>query len=202
MLSTIEELINSYNPKNPNEMKLALREVVQSIVLIGLSRANFFAKASFYGGAALRIFYGLNRFSEDLDFMLNEVNESFTLKPYIKSIKEVALSYGFNINVEIKSKKINTPIESSFAKLNTYQTFISLNLNDQLTNVLHKNEILKVKFEVDCNPSLEFNVESKWLSNPEFAIVNVLDLESLFAGKLHAILCRNYKNNIKGRDLI
>lgn len=200
MLSTIEELINSYNPKNTNEMKLALREVVQSIVLIGLSRANFFTKASFYGGTALRIFYGLNRFSEDLDFTLNEVDESFTLEPYIKSIKEVALSYGFNINVEIKAKKINTPIESAFAKLNTYQTFISLKVNDKLTNVLHKNEILKVKFEVDCNPSLEFNVESKWLSNPEFAIVNVLDLESLFAGKLHAILCRNYKNNIKGRD--
>lgn len=61
MFSTIEELINTYNPKNTHEMKLALREIVQNIVLIGLSRANFFSKASFYGGTALRIFYGLNR---------------------------------------------------------------------------------------------------------------------------------------------
>ena len=200
MLSTIEELINSYNPKNPNEMKLALREVVQSIVLIGLSRANFFAKASFYGGTALRIFYGLNRFSEDLDFTLNEVNESFTLKPYIKSIKEVALSYGFNINVEIKSKKINTPIESAFAKLNTYMTFISAKLDGKLTKHIHKDELIKVKFGVDCNPSISFNIENKWITYPEIASINVLDLESLFAGKIHAILCRNYKNNVKGRD--
>lgn len=200
MLSTIEELIKLYNPKNINEMKLALKEVAQNIVLIGLSRANFFSKASFYGGTALRIFYGLNRYSEDLDFTLNKVDESFSLEPYINSIKEVCLSYGFKIDVEIKTKKVSTPIESAFAKLNTYQTFISLGVNDNLTNVLHKDETLKVKFEVDCYPSLGFNVENKWITNPEFATVNVLDLESLFAGKLHAILCRNYKNNVKGRD--
>ena len=200
MLSTIEELIKLYNPKNINEMKLALKEVAQNIVLIGLSRANFFSKASFYGGTALRIFYGLNRYSEDLDFTLNKVDESFSLEPYINSIKEACLSYGFKIDVEIKTKKVSTPIESAFAKLNTYQTFISLGVNDNLTNVLHKDETLKVKFEVDCYPSLGFNVENKWITNPEFATVNVLDLESLFAGKLHAILCRNYKNNVKGRD--
>lgn len=200
MFSTIEELINTYNPKNANEMKLALREIVQNIVLIGLSRANFFSKASFYGGTALRIFYGLNRYSEDLDFTLNNEEESFTLEPYINSIKEVAYSYGFNISVEIKNKKVNTPIESAFAKLNTYQTFISLGVNDSLTNILHKDETLKVKFVVDCYPSLGFDVDTKWITNPEFATVNVLDLESLFAGKIHAILCRNYKNNVKGRD--
>lgn len=199
-MSTIEELINSYNPKNPNEIKLALREILQSIVLIGLSRSNFFSKASFYGGTALRIFYGLNRYSEDLDFTLNEVDGSFTLEPYIDSIKELALSYGFNVNIEVKNKKIRTAIESAFAKLNTYQTFISLGFNENLANILHKDEIIKVKFEVDCNPALGFNIENKWITNPEFATVNVLDLESLFAGKLHAILCRNYKNNIKGRD--
>lgn len=200
MLSTIEELIKLYNPKNMNEMKLALKEIVQNIVLIGLSRANFFSKASFYGGTALRIFYGLNRYSEDLDFTLNKVDESFSLEPYINSIKEVCLSYGFKIDVEIKTKKVSTPIESAFAKLNTYQTFINLGVNDNLTNILHKDETLKVKFEVDCYPSLGFNVENKWITNPEFATVNVLDLESLFAGKLHAILCRSYKNNVKGRD--
>lgn len=200
MLSTIEELIKLYNPKNINEMKLALKEIVQNIVLIGLSRANFFSKASFYGGTALRIFYGLNRYSEDLDFTLNKVDESFSLEPYINSIKEVCLSYGFKIDVEIKTKKVSTPIESAFAKLNTYQTFINLGVNDNLTNILHKDETLKVKFEVDCYPSLGFNVENKWITNPEFATVNVLDLESLFAGKLHAILCRSYKNNVKGRD--
>lgn len=84
--------------------------------------------------------------------------------------------------------------------MNTYQTFISLQIDEKICNILHKDEVLKVKFEVDCNPALEFNIENKWLVSPEFATVNVLDTRSLFAGKLHAILCRNYKNNIKGRD--
>lgn len=199
-MSTIKEMLNLYNPKTLNENKAALREILQSIVLIGLSRADFFKKASFYGGTALRIFYGLNRYSEDLDFTLNNVDESFSLEPYIDSIKTVARSYGIDLDISVKKKEIKTPVESAFAKLNTYQTFINLKLNDELSRLLHKDENIKVKFEIDCNPALGFNVESKWLDVPEFANVIVLDEASLFAGKLHAILCRNYKNTVKGRD--
>lgn len=200
MNNVIEQLIQNYNPRNSDEVKNAIREITQSIVLIGLSRSNFFSKASFYGGTALRIFYGLNRYSEDLDFTLNAVDESFSLAPYIHSIVNVAKSYGIDLNVEVKSKKIETPIESASTKLNTFQMFISFNIDERLTSRLHKDELIKVKFEVDCNPSLGFNVESKWITEPELASINVLDIESLFAGKLHAILCRNYKNTVKGRD--
>ena len=200
MNNIIEQLIQNYNPRNSEEVKNAIKEITQSIVLIGLSRSNFFSKASFYGGTALRIFYGLNRYSEDLDFTLNAVDESFSLAPYVQSIINVAKSYGIDLNVEVKSKKIETPIESAFAKLNTYQTFISFNIDERLTSRLHKDELIKVKFEVDCNPPLGFNVESKWITEPELASINVLDIESLFSGKLHAILCRNYKNTVKGRD--
>lgn len=200
MISIVEEIINSRQPKSIDEMKAILRETVQSIVLVGLSRAGFFNKASFYGGTALRIFYGLNRYSEDLDFTLNVKDDMFSLKPYLKSIQDVAMSYGFEIDLIIKDKKINMPIESAFAKLNTYQTFISLHVKEKLSNILHKDEILKVKFEVDCNPALGFKTESRWIDMPEFANVNVLDQSSLFAGKIHAILCRNYKNQVKGRD--
>lgn len=195
-----KNVFNINNYKNIDEAKANLREFVQSIILIGLSKANFFSKASFYGGTALRIFYGLNRYSEDLDFTLNEKNSNFSLQPYLNSIKNVAESYGLIMNVERIEKKIKTPIESAFAKMNTYQTFINLKMNEKFCNILHKDEILKVKFEIDCEPPLGFNIESKWLISPEFATVNVLDIESLFAGKLHAILCRNYNNNIKGRD--
>ena len=200
MNNVIEQLIQNYNPRNSEEVKNAIKEITQSIVLIGLSRSNFFSKASFYGGTALRLFYGLNRYSEDLDFTLNAVDESFSLAPYVQSIINVAKSYGIDLNVEVKSKKIETPIESAFAKLNTFQTFISFNIDERLTSRLHKDELIKVKFEVDCNPALGFNVESKWITEPELASVNVLDIESLFSGKLHAILCRNYKNRVKGRD--
>jgi len=199
-MSTINEMINLYNPKSLNENKAVLREILQSIVLIGLSRADFFKKASFYGGTALRIFYGLNRYSEDLDFTLNEKNDSFSLEPYTESIKNVASSYGIELDINIKKKEIKTPVESAFAKLNTYQTFINLKINDEITSLLHKDENIKVKFEIDLNPAIGFNVESKWIDMPEFANIIVLDEPSLFAGKLHAIICRNYKNTVKGRD--
>jgi len=199
-MSTIEEIIKSYNPETINDNKAILREIVQSIVLIGLSRSDFFKKASFYGGTALRIFYDLNRYSEDLDFTLNSVDDNFTIAPFIESIKNVALSYGLELEISIKPKQINTPVESAFAKINTYQTFINLKMNSELTKILHKDEVIKVKFEIDCEPALGFTTENKWIDMPEFAPVIVLDEASLFAGKLHAIFCRNYKNTVKGRD--
>ncbi len=199
-MSTIEEIIRSFNPKTINENKSILREIIQSIVLVGLSRADFFKKASFYGGTALRIFYNLNRYSEDLDFTLNDVNNNFSIEPYVDSIKKVASSYGLELEVSIKKKQVSSPVESAFAKVNTYQTFIDLKLNEELTRILHKDEVIKVKFEIDCEPALGFTTENKWLDMPEFAPVIVLDEASLFAGKIHAILCRNYKNNVKGRD--
>ena len=201
-MTTLEQIIKSYNPKTIEETKAIIREIVQSIVLIGLSRSNFFAKACFYGGTALRIFYGLNRYSEDLDFTLNKPDKNFSIEPYIEKIREVGLSYGLNLDVTKKIKKIETPIESAFAKLNTYQTFISLKLNEKMISTLHKDEIIKVKFEIDCNPALGFKTENKWIDIPEFASVIVLDEASLFAGKLHAIICRNYKNTVKGRDYL
>ena len=200
METIFESLINSYGVKSTNEAKLVIREILQNLILIGLSRANFFNYASFYGGTALRIFYGLNRYSEDFDFSLNKQDPSFSLKLFMKSIIDTCASYGLEVTVDIKTKKVNTPIESAFAKLNTYMTFISAKLDGELTKHIHKDELLKVKFEVDCSPSLSFNVENKWITYPEIASINVLDLESLFAGKIHAILCRNYKNNVKGRD--
>ena len=200
MLTTIEQIVKSYKPSTIEEKKAVIREIVQSIVLIGLSRSGFFSKASFYGGTALRIFYNLNRYSEDLDFTLNNVDPDFSIETYTDKIREVALSYGLDLEIMIKSKKTESLIESAFAKLNTYQTFISLKLDNKIISTLHKDEILKVKFEIDCNPSLGFKTETKWLDIPEFAQVVVLDEPSLFAGKLHAILCRNYKNNVKGRD--
>ncbi len=200
MAITIENIIKMYKPKTVEETKAVLREIIQSIVLIGLSKGGFFNKASFYGGTALRIFYGLNRYSEDLDFTLNEYEESFSINYYTDKIKEIALSYGVELEIITKIKKVKTPIESAFAKLNTYQAFISLNINENITSILHRDEVLKVKFEVDCNPPTGFNVETKWIDMPEFAPIVVLDEASLFAGKLHAIICRNYKNSVKGRD--
>lgn len=200
MVTNIENIIARYNPKNVEETKAVLREVVQSIILIGLSRAGFFRVASFYEGTALRIFYDLNRYSEDLDFTLNERNDNFSFEPYIKSIKEVAASYNLDVKIDIKNKINKTPIESAFLKLETYKTFIELKRDSFLASLLHKDEVLKVKFEVDVNPPLGFNKETKILDIPDLAPIIVLDEPSLFARKIAAILCREYKHTVKGRD--
>lgn len=199
-MSILEEILNLKEKENTSIIKLRLREIVQKIILIGLSKADFFKVASFYGGTALRIMYDLNRYSEDLDFSLNYYNNDFSLEPYINRIKEEALSYGIELNVEIKNKKVNSAIESAFAKLNTYQTFVTFRIDKKINERLHKDEVLKARFEIDCHPALGFNKETKWLVHPEFVPIEVLDLSSLFSGKIHAILCRNYKNNVKGRD--
>jgi predicted nucleotidyltransferase component of viral defense system len=199
-MSVIKELIDERHPSTLEETKSALREVLQGLVLAGLSKGGFFSKASFYGGTALRIFYGLNRYSEDLDFTLKEKDHSFSFDPCLSCVEELASSYGIALELSTKKKTSHTPIESAFAKANTYLTFLSLKMNDELTNLLHKDEVIKVKFEVDCAPSLGFGSEVKWIDDPEFASISVLDEPSLFAGKLHAVLCRNYKNNVKGRD--
>ncbi len=107
METTIEQIVKSYNPSTLDETKATVREIIQSIVLIGLSRSAFFSKASFYGGTALRIFYNLNRYSEDLDFTLNNVDPNFSIEPYINKIKEVALSYGLELEITFKNKKQN-----------------------------------------------------------------------------------------------
>lgn len=200
MTSSIEGILNERNPKSVEEAKQILKEIIQSIVLAGLSKSNFFDVASFYGGTALRIFYGIDRYSEDLDFTLNNKDKSFRIDPYLVAIENEAKSFGLNLDVSIKKKTIETPIESAFAKTNTYNALLEFKVKKELINHLHKDETTKVKLEVDCNPAYGFNKVIKWTDAIEFCPVAVLDEGSLFSGKIHALLCRNYKNTVKGRD--
>ncbi len=75
-------MLKTYDINNIYDRKNAMKEIMQEIVLCGLSRAGFFKKAAFYGGTALRIFYGLDRFSEDLDFSLETADPAFDLSAY------------------------------------------------------------------------------------------------------------------------
>ncbi|MCI2111374.1 MAG: nucleotidyl transferase AbiEii/AbiGii toxin family protein [Bacilli bacterium] len=200
MNNILDELVSDYKPGTLDETKSALREIAQSIVLVGLSKGDFFKKASFYGGTALRLFYGLDRFSEDLDFTLRRPDPSFSLQPFFPFVEDAAASYGIHMSIERKPKVIASPVESAFGKLKTYETFLALSVPSSWPNRLHRDEKIKVEFEVDKKPALGFAEESKWLPRPEFAPISVLDAPSLFAGKLHAVLSRKYKMTVKGRD--
>lgn len=195
----IKEWITEYNPKNEEEILDALREIMQEITLAALSRTDFFEKATFYGGTALRIFYGLDRFSEDLDFSLMKVDEGFTLEPYFLAIHTEFESLGIKVSVKEKEKAKRSSIESAFLKTETI--WKELVLEDIVKQIgVNSNQRVKIKIEVDCKPPLEFKTEEKLLIRPFSFYVRCFTPPCLFAGKLHALLYRKWNNRVKGRD--
>jgi predicted nucleotidyltransferase component of viral defense system len=195
----IKEWIAEYKPKNEDEILDALREIMQEITLAALSRTDFFEKAAFYGGTALRIFYGLDRFSEDLDFSLLKADEGFTLEPYFSSILTEFEALGIKVRINEKEKAKRSSIESAFLKTETI--WKELVLEDILKQTgVKSNKPIKIKIEVDRNPPLGFQTQEKLLIRPFSFYVRCFKLPSLFAGKLHALLYRKWNNRVKGRD--
>lgn len=195
----IKEWIQEYNPQNGAEATAALREIMQEIALAGLQRTGFFEKAAFYGGTALRIFYGLNRYSEDLDFSLLEPHTDFSLEPYFQGIIAEFEAIGMKVSIKEKKKSVPSNIESAFLKSETVWKELVLEDMIKQTGVSVASNI-KVKIEVDRKPPLGFQTEEKLLLRPFSFYVKCFTLPHLFAGKLHALLFRNWKNRVKGRD--
>ncbi len=196
MNEIIKERFKAYRSKTEEQEKDALREIIQEIALLGLWRAKFFEHSAFYGGTALRILYGLDRFSEDLDFTLLSKRADFRLMPYCNSVRDELAAYGFVAEVEVKDKKLQTATESAFIKADTLVHLIKVGAKSKAV----KGQLLKVKFEVDTLPALGFQTEVKQFFWPQAFSVNTCDLPSLFAGKLHATFCRERVTNVKGRD--
>ena len=200
-MTIIAQMLEKYELKTVEEKKNALKEVMQEVILAALSKTDFFNYAAFYGGTALRIFYGLARFSEDLDFSLLATNSSFTLEKYLKPVEDALKSLGLNFEVTAKEKTIHSPIDSAFVKGNTKEIFITLfKDSDEYKEIIY-NEKTTIKFEVDTNPPPYANTEIKYRLLPYPYQVRVYDIESLFAGKLHALIARKWEARVKGRDL-
>lgn len=195
----IKDWMAAYKPTNDDETLSALREIMQEIALAGLSRTDFFENAAFYGGTALRIFYGLDRFSDDLDFSLLEKNPDFSLETYFAAIVTEFEAIGMKVNIKEKDKRIKTSIESAFLKSNTI--WKELVLEDIVQQAgIQSNKSIKIKIEVDCEPPLGYKTEEKLLLRPFSFYVKCFTRSNLFAGKMHALLFRKWKNRIKGRD--
>lgn len=195
----IKDWIASYQPQNEEETLSALREIMQEIALSGLARTDFFKTAAFYGGTALRIFYGLDRYSEDLDFSLLKADNDFSLEPYYNSIQKEFEGLGMNVSLRNKIKTKKTAIESAFLKTETL--WEELILEDIVAQEgIKSNKNIKIKIEVDRQPPMGFQTEEKLLLRPYSFYVKCFDLPSLFAGKMHALLFRKWQNRVKGRD--
>lgn len=201
MNNIIEQMLDRYTINNENDKINAIKEIIQELVLSGLSRGNFFNEAAFYGGTALRIFYKLDRFSEDLDFALLSPNKDFDLSRYFEYIKRELNAYGLNLEIATKQKSIDSNITSAFLKGNTIEHILKFFPNDEKTQYDRLLKDIKIKFEVDVNPPSGATYESQYKLLPSPHRIKLYDKESLFAGKIHAILCRNWKSRIKGRDL-
>ena len=200
MNSILNQMLEKYDIKNIQDETNAIKEIIQEIVLCGLSRGEFFDNAAFYGGTALRIFYGIDRFSEDLDFALLKPNENFDLTKYFSYIEKEVQAYGLKLKVLEKEKTKNSNILSAFLKGDTKEHILMF-FSD--TNLQNNNSLkdIKIKFEVDINPPAGANYEFKYKLLPSPHQVRLYDEPSLFAGKIHAILCRNWNYRTKGRDL-
>ena len=201
MNNIINQMISKYEIKNTNDEINALKEIIQEIVLSGLSRGKFFDEAAFYGGSALRIFYNLDRFSEDLDFALISSNNNFDLNKYFVYIEKELKAYGLNLEIDSKNKKLDSNIESAFVKGDTLKLILKFFPNEQNHKYNYILKDIKIKFEVDINPAKGATYEDKYKLLPSPHQIKLYDKESLFAGKIHAILCRNWKTRTKGRDL-
>lgn len=197
----IEQMLKQYSIQTTVDKKNGIKEIVQEIALCGLSRAGFFKTAAFYGGTALRIFYGLDRFSEDLDFSLKTSKPSFDLSEYLPILEKEVRSYGLNFNIEAKEKSIDSDIKSAFLKGNTKEHIVMFYADEKLARSIGLSELIKVKFEVDTNPPDYATFETKYRLLPIPYEITLYDMPSLFAGKIHAVICRAWKNRVKGRDL-
>ncbi len=197
----INQMLKQYNPQTVYDKKNSIKEIVQEIMLCGLSRAGFFKTAAFYGGTALRIFYGLDRFSEDLDFSLKVSNPTFDFAEYIPTLEKEVRSYGLNFRVEVKEKSKDSDIKSAFLKGNTKEHILLFYADKQVASTIGSEELIKVKFEVDTDPPDYATFEVKYRLLPIPYEIVLYDMPSLFAGKIHAVICRAWKNRVKGRDL-
>lgn len=200
MNPALQRMLEQYPRDTLDQSVSALREILQQLVLLGLWRGKFFEHAAFYGGTALRILHGLDRFSEDLDFSLLTPNSRFSLGKYGTALQQDLAGFGFEVSLEPKGKSKESTIQSAFLKANTLQHMLVIGTDSMLLEGLPQTQKLKIRLEVDVNPPGGFETVSMPILQPIPFAVRAYSLPDLFAGKMHAVLCRNWRNRVKGRD--
>jgi len=189
---TLEAVIAEYSPANTLEQENALQEIMQKYILSSLSKTGFFSEAAFHGGTCLRILFGTTRFSEDLDFLLLRENAAFQWEMYLEHVREDCAGEGINFEV-VDTSKAESAVRKAFLKTDSLGKIITLDL--PFTRNEHRK--IRVKLEIDTRPPEGSSFETRYITFPVVSPITVQTLESGFALKLHALLCRSY---IKGRD--
>ena len=185
-----DSMLSRYDLTTEQNKRNAIFEVNQQVILAGLYSGGFFESAAFYGGTCLRIFHGLQRFSEDMDFSLLAQDDAFDFSKYFQPIVDAFALVGHEVEIKKKDKKNFGKVESAFLKDNT----------DVYDVMFQTEKSIKIKIEVDTCPPLNFKTEQKLLLQPHSFMTRCFTLPDLFAGKMHALVYRAWKNRVKGRD--
>jgi hypothetical protein len=167
---------------------------------LGLWRTRFYEHAAFYGGTALRIFHGLPRFSEDLDFTLAYPQPGFKIMPYMNSLRDELAAFGFEVVAQDRPKKSASAIDSAFIKADTLRNLLIIKAPPELVKSIHRDQRVTIRLEIDTDPPPGAEFEVRTVLKPIPFQVKLVSLPDLFAGKLHALLCRQWKTRVKGRD--
>lgn len=192
----ILESLKINNPKNLVEFENALREISQRIILYALSETSFFKNVAFYGGTCLRIFHGLDRFSEDLDFQVTTENYNLKLDEYMSKCKNMLESYGLKASIYSKKEYDEGEIRRRYIKIPYYDL-----ANEYFEKIsMNKEKVISVKIEISTKYIPGANYEMNLLTSPVFSMIYSFDYSSLFSGKLNALLTRNWRERTKGRD--
>ena len=200
MHEALAGMLAKYGSARLEDTMRALREIMQEIALLGLWRSKFFENAAFYGGTAMRVLYGLDRFSEDLDFSLLKPMSDFDIAKYLGALQKELEAFGFDVRVEQRKKEVESAVQSAFLKANTLNQLLVIETAEEIMREVPRGQVLKIKLEVDTDPPPGFSTETRYLLQPIPFAVRVFALPDLFAGKMHAILCRTWKTRVKGRD--
>jgi predicted nucleotidyltransferase component of viral defense system len=187
--------IKKYGITTMGEEELAASELLQKIILAGLSETDFFAKASFHGGTALRIFHGLNRYSQDLDFSLIKRQEKFEWGGYLVHVRDRMKEYGCSLELYEKTGR-DRPVVIAEVRDISIGRMLDF---EWATRIEHPKKIM-VKLEMDTDPPDGSRSVDSNIGFPYVCAVRLYDMPSLFAGKAHALLCRDYGEYVKGRD--
>ncbi|MBI1883447.1 MAG: nucleotidyl transferase AbiEii/AbiGii toxin family protein [Chlamydiae bacterium] len=186
----VQELRNRPTAITEEALLNIIREYLQVLVLKSIFQSKWGTHLSFMGGTCLRICYDLKRYSEDLDFCLDEPSKAYDFSKMVYHSQYDLGLLGISAEVNIHDDKI---VQKAFLRVAHLKEILEL-------KTFRKDQKLHIKLEVDRHPPrLKKEERESFFVNRFQEIFPILkhNLPTLFSGKVLAILQRPYA---RGRD--
>lgn len=171
----------------PVQGRNVAREYLQARILGALQRAGAMIPLAFHGGTALRFLFASARYSEDLDFALEQATAMYDFRAYLQAVRSTFKAEGYQVELKVSDQKT---VQSAFVRFRGLLYELGLSP--------HRDEVLAVKIEVDTDPPTGAGLKTSIMRRYVILQLQHHNRASLLAGKLHAILQRPYT---KGRDV-